>query len=144
MIFRKLDSELEYTAKKHISEEALSNLRQPIHFNITLSCYSQLLELSLPDTLTHYGLIGLHPCGNLGPLLLKHFVESDHVKFLCVVGCCYMKLTCEGKNKGYPMSSYANSLDNKLSYPSREIACHAIEVYCDRLTKGNYNDLKVR
>ncbi|XP_075976803.1 methyltransferase-like protein 25B [Anticarsia gemmatalis] len=140
---RKLDLELEYTAKKHISPEAASKLHRPLHFNITLSCYSQLVKLPLPETMMNYGLIGLHPCGDLGPLLLKHFVESEHVKFICVVGCCYMKLSCEGKQQGYPMSDYVNRLDSKLSFPSREIACHAIEVYCERLMKGNYKDLKI-
>lgn len=90
-------------------------------------------------TLNDHGLIGLHPCGDLGPLLLKYFVRCDGAKFICLVGCCYMKLSCEG----YPMSQYVGQFDNKLSYPAREIACHAIEAYCDKLCKGDYNDLKV-
>ncbi|CAB3256270.1 unnamed protein product [Arctia plantaginis] len=136
---RKLDLELEYTVAKHLSPEAVSKLKQPLHFHVTLSSYHQLRELALPHSMSSYGLIGLHPCGNLGPLLLKHFVESDHVNFICVVGCCYMKLTDEG----YPMSVYAQSLDSNLSFASREIACHAIEVYCGRLREGNYKDLKI-
>lgn len=54
-----------------------------------------------------------------------------------------MKLTCEGPDRGYPMSDFVKSLDSKLSFWSREISCHAIEVYCERLQKGNYGDLKV-
>ncbi|XP_013183905.1 methyltransferase-like protein 25B [Amyelois transitella] len=138
---RKLDLELEYTAKKHLDGESVAKLRQPSHFNITLSSINQLDQMPLPETMQHYGLVGLHPCGDLGPLLLKHFVNSKNVKFICVVGCCYMKLTCG--SSGYPMSSYVATLDSGLSFVSREIACHAIEVYCERLIKGDYEDLKV-
>ncbi|XP_026738794.1 protein RRNAD1 isoform X1 [Trichoplusia ni] len=140
---RKLDLQLEYTAKKHLSVEAVSKLHGPLHFNVTLSSNKQLLELPLPETMKNYGLIGLHPCGDLGPLLLKHFVETDHIKFLCVVGCCYMKLSCGDKGQGYPMSDYVRQLDSHLSFVSREIACHSIDVYCERLRRGNYIDLKV-
>ncbi|KAM3967864.1 methyltransferase-like protein 25B [Aphomia sociella] len=140
---RKLDLELEYTAKKYLSEESASKMRRPIHFDIKLSNITQLDHLDLPETMSNYGLIGLHPCGDLGPLLLKHFVHSEKVKFICVVGCCYMKLTCDGSNRGYPMSNYLLRLNSNLSYASREISCHAIEVYCDRLKKGNYEDLKI-
>lgn len=118
----------------------MSQLHRPIHFNENLSAHEQLELLPLPNSMKNYGLIGLHPCGDLGPLLLKHFVNSDSVKFICVVGCCYMKLT----NRGYPMSGYVKTLDCHLSYVSREIACHAIEVYVDRLRKGQFEDLKVK
>lgn len=118
----------------------MSQLRRPVHFNVELSAHEQLNLLPLPNTMKNYGLIGLHPCGDLGPLLLKHFVNDDSVKFICVVGCCYMKLT----NRGYPMSEYVKTLDYHLSYVSREIACHAIEVYVDRLRKGQFEDLKVK
>ncbi|XP_049882839.1 methyltransferase-like protein 25B [Pectinophora gossypiella] len=136
---RKLDHELEYTASKHLSKGAMSKLRRPTHFNVTLSTTNQLDHLSLPESMKSYGLIGLHPCGDLGPLLLRHFLNSDKVKFISVVGCCFMKLT----NAGYPMSDYLRSLEFNLSYASTEISCHAIEVYCDRLKKGTYEDLKV-
>lgn len=117
----------------------MAKLRHPHHLNITLSCGSQLSTLPMPSTMTAYGLIGLHPCGDLGPILLKQFVDHTCVKFICVVGCCYMKLT----DCGYPMSDYLAKMESALSYPSREIACHAIEVYCEKLRKGNYKDLKV-
>ncbi|XP_039760390.1 protein RRNAD1-like isoform X2 [Pararge aegeria] len=140
---RKLDSELEYTVKKYLTEEQMSNLIRPIHCNITLSSIEQLRELALPVSVLNYGLIGLHPCGDLGPLLIKHFVNSNEVKFICVVGCCYMKLSCKGESCSYPMSRYVGGLDCGLSYISREISCHAIETYCERLCRGEYNDLKV-
>lgn len=142
-IYRKLDLELEYTAKKHLTEECVSKLKRPTHCNVTLTSLDQLQEIELPDTINHYGLIGLHPCGDLGPLLIKHFVNSHKVKFICVVGCCYMKLSCNNDNCGYPMSKYVKQLDNSLTYVSREIACHAIELYTQKLCKGDYKDLKV-
>lgn len=137
--YRKLDLELEYTASKYLSPEAMSKLRKPTHFNVTLKHLEQLSELPLPENMESYGLIGLHPCGDLGPLLLKHFVDNEKVKFICLVGCCFMKLTSEG----YPMSEYVKGLDSHLSYVSREISCHAIESYCERLVAGKYEDLKV-
>ncbi|KAJ2948205.1 hypothetical protein O0L34_g10015 [Tuta absoluta] len=136
---RKLDKELEYTVSKHLSNEAMTKLHQPIHFNMTLTSHDQLYNLDLPETMSNFGLIGLHPCGDLGPFLLDHFVKNEKVKFICLVGCCFMKLT----EAGYPMSDYVKSLDCELSFVSREISCHAIEVYCDRLKKGNYKDLKI-
>lgn len=54
-----------------------------------------------------------------------------------------MKLSSGGADAGYPMSDYVKVLDSKLSYVAREISCHAIEVYCERLMKGEYEDLKV-
>ncbi|XP_046963940.1 methyltransferase-like protein 25B isoform X1 [Vanessa cardui] len=140
---RKLDLEFEYTAKKHLTDECMSNLLRPTHCNVTLTSLDQLHQIPLPNNAKRYGLIGLHPCGDLGPLLIKHFVKSDKVKFICVVGCCYMKLSCNSDSCGYPMSRYVRELDNSLTYVSREIACHAIESYCQKLCRGDYKDLKV-
>lgn len=41
------------------------------------------------------------------------------------------------------MSEYLSSRPHFLSYEAREIACHAIETYCERLCFGHYEDLKV-
>ena len=40
-------------------------------------------------------LVGLHTCGNLSPTLLRSFVNCPEVKGIVLVGCCYMKLTCD-------------------------------------------------
>ncbi|KAK0161871.1 hypothetical protein PV327_008276 [Microctonus hyperodae] len=95
-----------------------------------------------------YGLIGLHPCGDLASTLLKLYVKQDAIKFISVVGCCYMKLTVRENNDtnsvGYPLSNYvSNKYGNNLSYAALEVSCHAIENYCDKMKKGQYNDLKV-
>lgn len=61
---------------------------------------SQLTELfrnkfDLIEADTKFGLIGLHPCGDLAPILLKLYTSRDEAKFICIVGCCYMKLTLQ-------------------------------------------------
>ncbi|CAF4875279.1 unnamed protein product [Pieris macdunnoughi] len=136
---RKLDLELEYTAKKYLDEEKVTHLPRPIHCNETLSTADQLEKLTISSSISNHGLIGLHPCGDLGPLLMKYFVQYDSAKFICLVGCCYMKLS----DTGYPMSQFVSRHDNRLSYPAREIACHANEAYFNKLCKGDYNHLKV-
>ena len=50
-----------------------------------------------------------------------------------------MKLTCASEPHpltpiGYPLSSKIKSLDDhRLSYESRELACHALEIYRRRV-----------
>lgn len=100
-----------------------------------------------------FGIIGLHPCGDLGAILMKMFLACKQAKFLNFVGCCYMKLSTEGSLSqcapiGYPLSWFLHSqknsaIDAQLSYASREIACHAIEIYSQRLLAGDYENLKI-
>ncbi|XP_061392962.1 methyltransferase-like protein 25B [Musca vetustissima] len=96
-----------------------------------------------------FGIIGLHPCGDLGAILMRMFLKCRQAKFLNFVGCCYMKLTssecCNGGDYGYPLSNYlrANNSRSKLSYEAREISCHAIELYHERLSLKDYEYLKV-
>lgn len=45
-------------------------------------------------------LVGLHTCGDLSPTLLRTFVNCSEVRGIVLVGCCYMKLTCENLEKG--------------------------------------------
>lgn len=52
-------------------------------------------EFDLNETETEFGLIGLHPCGDLAPILLKLYSSRNEAKFICIVGCCYMKLTIQ-------------------------------------------------
>ncbi|XP_055380118.1 methyltransferase-like protein 25B [Condylostylus longicornis] len=95
-----------------------------------------------------FGIVGLHPCGDLAAVLINMFLKCKAAKFLNLIGCCYMKLTQSrsSENVGYPLSSflkYEIANLSTLSYESREIACHAIEMYVDRLRSGSYNELKV-
>jgi len=41
------------------------------------------------------------------------------------------------------MSEYLSARPHSLSYEAREIACHAVETYSERLCFGNYDNLKV-
>lgn len=45
---------------------------------------------------------------------------------------------------GYPLSKYvATSAGHSLTYAALEVACHAVENYCDKLKENQYDDLKV-
>lgn len=92
----------------------------------------------------------MHSCGNLASILTNFFRKSSEAKFLNLVGCCYFKITTADKvnrnelNKiGYPLSDYLNSQNARLSFEAREIACHAIEVYANRLSMKNYENLRI-
>ncbi|XP_040211127.1 protein RRNAD1 isoform X1 [Rana temporaria] len=101
-------------------------------------------------------LTGLHACGDLSVAMLRHFARCPGVAGITSVACCYMKLTTlevpqppgvlsadsDIREFGYPMSSWVSRLSgHKLSYKSREVACHAIEDYIARL-KGDSDILR--
>lgn len=101
-------------------------------------------------------LTGLHACGDLSVAMLRHFAGCPVVAGITSVACCYMKLTTlevpqppgvlsadsDIREFGYPMSSWVSRLPgHKLSYKSREVACHAIEDYIERL-KGDSDILR--
>lgn len=98
-----------------------------------------------------FGIVGLHPCGDLAAILINFFLRCPEAKFVNLVGCCYMKLTCSSQRDpyvsvGYPLSSYLMhriQISNYLSYESREIACHAIEQYEMRLRADDFEYLRV-
>lgn len=94
-----------------------------------------------------FGLIGLHPCGDLATTLLRLYSSCEKAKFICIVGCCYMKLTLrndENNLKGFPMSKHVSLMcNNKLSFNALEVACHAVEKHCEKLKSDNYTDLVV-
>ena len=46
-------------------------------------------------------LVGLHTCGDLSSTLLRTFVNCPEVKGMALVGCCYMKLTCDSVEASY-------------------------------------------
>lgn len=134
--------------------------QKPEHVDLCLTAdmkpetFLETLEnkLSIQNKQYRFGIIGLHPCGDLGAILMRMFLKCDQAKFLNFVGCCYMKLTTStnsnclcSKDYGYPMSGYLR-IDpsfSKLSYEAREISCHAIELYDERLSLKDYEYLKV-
>ena len=88
---------------------------------------------------SEYGVLGLHTCGDLGPILVRLFAESDRAAWLQSVGCCYMYL-----KQMLPMSAFLHRQPwRDLSYVGHELSCHAIEVYAERLRRGEAGKLKV-
>lgn len=83
---------------------------------------------------------------------MNFYLHCPEAKFLNLVGCCYMKLTCSLQKdpitfRGYPLSKYLSQRtsgdSSQLSYEAREIACHAIEQYEQRLRADNFEYLRV-
>ncbi|XP_052873864.1 methyltransferase-like protein 25B [Anopheles cruzii] len=96
-----------------------------------------------------FGLVGLHPCGDLAPSLLRLFLACRDCTSVQLVCCCYMKLSCVRASPGplkvdygFPLSNLGRKTRLSLSYQAREIACHANEQYSDRLVE-NYQELKI-
>lgn len=154
---RKWDKELLVSLSKHFPDLPVNF---PQHISIKLentnSDQSKAIEdiqkifsndFNLSAKESEFGIVGLHPCGDLATTLLKLYTSQCETRFICIVGCCYMKLTLEcpvGVLNGYPLSKYLSSFENcKLSYTALEVACHAIENYCDKLKSGDYKDLIV-
>lgn len=49
--------------------------------------------LGISEESFDFGIVGLHSCGDLTPILMHLFVQCPGAKFINIVGCCYMKLT---------------------------------------------------
>ncbi|EZA60626.1 Protein RRNAD1 [Ooceraea biroi] len=154
---QKWDKELSISLAKHVSGLPI---HLPRHVSAKLEnsnsdqteTIRQIREIfindfNLNEERSGFGIVGLHPCGDLAATLLRLYTSRQEARFICIVGCCYMKLTLEDSASalhGYPLSKYLSSSTNrKLSYTALEVACHAIESHCDRLRTGNYEDLIV-
>uniref|UniRef100_A0A914ZF76 Methyltransferase domain-containing protein n=1 Tax=Parascaris univalens TaxID=6257 RepID=A0A914ZF76_PARUN len=106
--------------------------------------------------------IGVHTCGDLAVSVIQEFVADPTARVLLHFGCCYHKLNggqdrrfiecCSdeapsvgvipnGKEFGFPLSdTYA---DFSLSYAKRELSCHAIEIFQQRLLdEQSVNDFR--
>ncbi|XP_015585633.1 protein RRNAD1 isoform X3 [Cephus cinctus] len=132
---RECDGEFFITVRKSLPD---FKGKKPEHVTLEVNTSSDT-RTKLPDC--------LHPCGDLAATLLRLYSEQENIKFICIVGCCYMKLTLEEteeKPRGYPLSRYLSQLkNNSLSYTALEVGCHAIESYCDKLKTGKIEDLIV-
>ncbi len=127
---KKFDADL----AKNYSNSGLS----PKHltFRLEPEMDPTLLEDALKLDEAGFGIVGLHTCGDLAPIAIRLFAESSKAKFIASVGCCYMKA-----EKMFPMSEFLQ--DRDLSFVARELSCHAIESYVERLTQDADNKLKV-
>lgn len=87
-------------------------------------------------------LVGLHTCGNLAANSLKQFVNYDHVKLVCNVGCCYhllyeefetdffndeMRKMDERDEPGFPMSKFLRDKGYKLGRNARMLGSQCYE-----------------
>ena len=78
-----------------------------------------------------FGLISLHSCGDLTPLMLKIFANSsDDLKFVAALSCCYHFMKSDDDRYGFenfPMSSKLKELKRsnglKMSSFSLRLAC---------------------
>lgn len=99
------------------------------------------LIAGLGPSLTGAVLCGLHPCGDLSPVLLRAFVDS-RAAAVAFVGCCYHALTdsrlspvvsdADGSQVGFPLSAAARAMEVVLTPAQRELACHAGEAWAAR------------
>lgn len=126
--------------------------RKPIHVNMRIeeTLTREAFELLVRKIFNNYddnfkfGIVGLHPCGNLGSTLLRLYNESPNAIFINIVSCCYMKLSLDGISPfGFPLSEFFIDHNYSLDYLSCETACHAIENYIEKIKVRNYHHLKI-
>lgn len=154
-----MDMHIENLMQKYLEASENEYFKTPEHVDLCLTAevtreaFLGTIEKALGITNENYsfGIIGLHPCGDLGVILMRMFLQCKQAKFLNFVGCCYQKLTTmESCNApvckyGYPLSNYLKYMksDVRLSYEAREISCHAMELYNERLSLKDYDYLKI-
>ena len=164
---RKFDEELEKTVSKMRSRcdgDQLPPLPpSPVHVtahiapDMDLDSFHDLLRnnFGMEEEKLVYGLVGLHTCGDLAPVILRMFVQDGSAGLLTSLGCCYMKI-----KENFPMSEHVRSQPwSGLTYTSTELSCHggynsdriitlndflpALEMYCEKLRQGEEDKLKV-
>uniref|UniRef100_A0A1A9VP14 Methyltranfer_dom domain-containing protein n=1 Tax=Glossina austeni TaxID=7395 RepID=A0A1A9VP14_GLOAU len=151
-----IDKKMMALIKKYLPPKQAKTCQTPTHVNLCITpttapeTFLQIIQKSLKLKKDDYkfGIVGLHSCGDLAAILIQMFLHCEQAKFINVVGCCYMKLSAKAPaNKtaqGYPLSQYLSQHSlSFLSYEAREISCHAIEMYKQRLAGNNYDYLKI-
>ncbi|KAK3925106.1 Protein RRNAD1 [Frankliniella fusca] len=154
---REIDKQLEYTAAKYLSNSYMQQLSGPEYLTLTVGCSDESLALFRKEVLeklkidedceVSFGIVGLHPCGDLAATLLRLFTSVNEAKFICIASCCYMKLSLKNDpTRGYPLSNFVQMLPTNLftlTYEALEVSCHALETYCKRLQAQEYEVLKI-
>ncbi|KAJ6633086.1 Methyltransferase-like protein 25B [Pseudolycoriella hygida] len=148
---KKIDESLQGTAQKFLDYEDIKRLRRPVHLNIKLTKSTDVASLlnKISESFGianderdsfRFGIVGLHPCGDLAAILLNVYLNCREAKFLNLVGCCHMKLS----ESSFPLSSFLKNHNRcHLTYEAKEISCHNQEVYVQRLTALDYKHLMV-
>ncbi len=122
----KFDRDLLKSLKDDQLEKRPQHLTLQVDHNLKADEFEDKVEAVFQD---EFGLVGLHTCGDLGPTMIRLFAECKRVISIQSVGCCYMHLKHD-----FPLSQSLKSvLSQDFTYTQRELACHAIENYVDRL-----------
>ncbi|KAJ8924545.1 hypothetical protein NQ315_000693 [Exocentrus adspersus] len=124
---------------KHINKIIDSDMHWTSFLNIVTKAFDENRDYF------KFGIVGLHPCGNLGSKLLELYNNCPNAVFINIASCCYMKLTLvEEITAGFPLSNYCKENGIRLGYLGCEIACHAIENYVEKLKRQeDYCKLKI-
>jgi hypothetical protein len=103
--YRKWDKELLTSLTKHLPDlpmylpqhvsAKLENVKSDQTEIIRRIQETFVNEFNLNEGKCGFGIVGLHPCGDLATVLLRLYVSRREARFICIVGCCYMKLTLE-------------------------------------------------
>ncbi|XP_078612110.1 methyltransferase-like protein 25B [Branchiostoma floridae x Branchiostoma japonicum] len=146
-----VDMELPSTKKIRTSEEASANCCASGSNTDPTQAEKVVDEGDAPCDRKAFSMVGLHTCGDLAPTMLRVFTRCNDIRALASVGCCYMKMTCPNESTtrrdgpvdiqpqyvcldyGFPMSQMVKNLNAEMSYQARELACHAIDMYTERL-----------
>lgn len=153
-VLTNLASELDNKIAKRLVSKPINytNVVKPLHTNRrieeTLSSADFLCAVKTAfgsnENNFQFGIVGLHPCGNLGSTLLRLYSESSEAQFINIVSCCYMKLSLDPTTHcGFPLSAFCKQTDFQLDYLSCETACHAIENYVEKIKITGCQHLKI-
>ncbi|RZC33283.1 RRNAD1, partial [Asbolus verrucosus] len=148
---KKLDHEFEKILEKKyrgcLNYHRTVHINEKIQSNITVEEFLMIIKnaFNIDHDDFKFGIVGLHPCGDLGATLLKLYNKCSKARYINIVGCCYMKLSTASTEltQGFPLSQLCKINKYQLSYHSREIACHAIENYIEKLLKGEFWRLQI-
>lgn len=88
---------------------------------------TEIIQQNLSEETTNCGLVGLHTCGSLSSICLRHFVKNDIFKFIANVGCCYHLIDLVD----FPMSNYVNTCKFSLSRNAKMLSLQPISRIVD-------------
>ncbi|XP_018577520.1 protein RRNAD1 [Anoplophora glabripennis] len=143
---RKFEKDLMSKSLNHKSTSQTIHINKRVEENLDWKTFLKMVTEAFSESCEsfRFGIVGLHPCGNLGSTLLRLYNSCPNIVFINMASCCYMKLTLEPGSNGFPLSNYCKNNNFHLTYLACEIACHAIENYVEKLqTHDDYYKLKI-
>ncbi|KAJ9567810.1 hypothetical protein OSB04_003776 [Centaurea solstitialis] len=90
-------------------------------------------------------LTGLHACGDLSVTMLRTFLESEQVKAVVSIGCCYNLLSEEEDDGvcGFPISRGVKSTGLRLTRNARDLACQSADRWRALEKDGGVNNFEL-